>query len=197
MPTWKEVTTANPAHSENYARRWKMMAEQGQDIDGEARLVDALSPRAARILDAGCGTGRLGGYLAARGHDVVGTDIDPVLIEHARRDHPDARWEVGDLSADPIPARDIDVAVSAGNVMGFLAPEGREAALRNIAGSLAVDGRFVVGFGAGRGWGFDDFIATAERVGLELENVFESWDLHPFTADSDFLVAIFRNDVGE
>lgn len=197
MPTWKEVTTANPAHSENYARRWKMMAEQGQDIDGEARLVDALSPRAARILDAGCGTGRLGGYLAARGHDVVGTDIDPVLIEHARRDHPDARWEVGDLSADPIPARDIDVAVSAGNVMGFLAPEGREAALRNIAGSLAVDGRFVVGFGAGRGWGFDDFIATAERVGLELENVFESWDLHPFTADSDFLVAIFRNDAGE
>lgn len=197
MPTWKEVTTANPAHSENYARRWKMMAEQGQDIDGEARLVDALSPRAARILDAGCGTGRLGGYLAARGHDVVGTDIDPVLIEHARRDHPDARWEVGDLSADPIPARDIDVAVSAGNVMGFLAPEGREAALRNIAGSLAVDGRFVVGFGAGRGWGFDDFIATAERVGLELENVFESWDLHPFTADSDFLVAIFRNGAGE
>ena len=197
MPTWKEVTTANPAHSENYARRWKMMAEQGQDIDGEARLVDALSPRAARIVDAGCGTGRLGGYLAARGHDVVGTDIDPVLIEHARRDHPDARWEVGDLSADPIPARDIDVAVSAGNVMGFLAPEGREAALRNIAGSLAVDGRFVVGFGAGRGWGFDDFIATAERVGLELENVFESWDLHPFTADSDFLVAIFRNDAGE
>ncbi|WIM69709.1 class I SAM-dependent methyltransferase [Corynebacterium suedekumii] len=194
MPTWKEVTAANPAHSENYARRWRMMAEQGEDIDGEARLVDALSPRAARILDAGCGTGRLGGYLTARGHDVVGTDIDPVLIEHARRDHPDARWEVGDLSVDPVPVSDVDVAVSAGNVMGFLAPEGREAALRNIAGSLAADGRFVVGFGAGRGWGFDDFIATAERVGLELENVFESWDLHPFTADSDFLVAIFRND---
>mgnify|MGYP000979123219 FL=1 len=194
MPTWKEVTAANPAHSENYARRWRMMAEQGEDIDGEARLVDALSSRAARILDAGCGTGRLGGYLAARGHDVVGTDIDPVLIEHARRDHPDARWEVGDLSVDPVPVSDVDVAVSAGNVMGFLAPEGREAALRNIAGSLAADGRFVVGFGAGRGWGFDDFIATAERVGLELENVFESWDLHPFTADSDFLVAIFRND---
>lgn len=197
MPTWKEVTAANPAHSENYARRWRMMAEQGEDIDGEARLVDALSPRAARILDAGCGTGRLGGYLTARGHDVVGTDIDPVLIEHARRDHPDARWEVGDLSVDPVPVSDVDVAVSAGNVMGFLAPEGREAALRNIAGSLAADGRFVVGFGAGRGWGFDDFIATAERVGLELENVFESWDLHPFTADSDFLVAIFRNDAGE
>jgi len=194
MPTWKEVTAANPAHSENYARRWRMMAEQGEDIDGEARLVDALSSRAARILDAGCGTGRLGGYLAARGHDVVGTDIDPVLIEHARRDHPDARWEVGDLSVDPVPVSDVDVAVSAGNVMGFLAPEGREAALRNIAGSLAADGRFVVGFGAGRGWGFDDFIATAERVGLELENVFESWDLHPFTADSDFLVAIFGND---
>jgi len=191
---WIELIEQNPEHSSWYIERFRSMAAAGDDLAGEARLIDAMVPRGARILDAGCGTGRLGGYLAARGHDVVGTDIDPVLIEHARRDHPDARWEVGDLSVDPVPVSDVDVAVSAGNVMGFLAPEGREAALRNIAGSLAADGRFVVGFGAGRGWGFDDFIATAERVGLELENVFESWDLHPFTADSDFLVAIFRND---
>lgn len=194
MATWNEITTNNPDHSENYARRWQTMVEQGHDIHGEARLIDALSPRTARILDAGCGTGRLGGYLADRGHDVLGTDIDPLLIEHARKDHPGARWEVGDLSADKLPAEDIDIVVSAGNVMGFLSPDGREPALANIAGVLATKGRFVVGFGAGRGWGFDDFIATAEKVGLELENVFESWDLHPFTEKSDFLVAIFRKE---
>ncbi len=28
MPTWKEVTAANPAHSENFARKWKMLAAQ-------------------------------------------------------------------------------------------------------------------------------------------------------------------------
>lgn len=192
MPTWKEITTANPDHSENYARRWKAMEAEGQDIHGEARLIDAMAERGSRILDAGCGTGRLGGYLARQGHTVVGTDVDPVLIDHARADHPDARWEVGDLSSDEIPEGDFDLAVSAGNVMGFLAEDGRRPALENIARSLAPHGRFVVGFGAGRGWGFDDFIATAKKADLELENVFESWDLKPFTEDSHFLVAIFH-----
>ena len=52
-------------------------------------------------------------------------------------------------------------------------------------------GRFVAGFGAGRGWGFDDFMAMATDAGLEPENVFSTWDLRPFEEDSDFLVAIF------
>ncbi|MFG6302169.1 hypothetical protein ACGLFO_01070 [Corynebacterium hesseae] len=38
MPTWKEVTAANPAHSHNFARKWKTLRAQGKDIDGEARL---------------------------------------------------------------------------------------------------------------------------------------------------------------
>ena len=56
---------ANPNHSEMYAQRWRNFVAEGKDIDGEARLIDAMSSRAARILDAGCGTGRVGGYLAA------------------------------------------------------------------------------------------------------------------------------------
>lgn len=190
MPTWNDVTSQNPDHSENYARRWQAMIDRGEDIDGEARLIDALAPRAARILDAGCGQGRVGGYLAARGHEVTGTDIDPILIGHARERYPNATWAVGDLSKDEIVVDEFDLAVSAGNVMGFLAEEGRLPALQNIAGALKPGGRFIVGFGAGRGWGFDDFIATAREAGLEPENVFESWDLKPFTEKSDFLVAI-------
>ena len=168
------------------------MVAEGQDINGEARLIDALVPRAARILDAGCGTGRVGGYLSARGHDVVGTDIDPVLINYARNDYPDARWEVGDLSTDPIPEGGFDIAVSAGNVMGFLDPAGRRDALAHLAEALKPGGRLVVGFGAGRGWGFDECLDTARSVGLEPENVFESWELDPFDEDSTFLVAILR-----
>lgn len=191
MPTWKEVTTANPAHSENYARKWKILESQGQDIHGEARLVDAMAERGSRILDAGCGTGRLGGYLIEQGHTVVGTDIDPVLIRHAETDHPNGTWHVGDLSADRIPEEDFDIVVSAGNVMGFLAEDGREFALRNIHDSLRTSGRFVTGFGAGRGWEFPDFLATAEKVGFKLEHRFGGWDISPFTESSTFLVAVF------
>lgn len=191
MATWKEVTSANPAHSENYARRWKMMAAQGHDIDGEARLIDAIAERGSHILDAGCGTGRLGGYLAQRGHTITGVDIDPILIDYAKEDFPKATWIVGDLSEDPIEAQNVDIAVSAGNVMGFLAVDGREPAIRNIFQSLRSSGRFVVGFGQGRGWEFDDFISLAQTVGFEVENLFESWDLKPFNEQSTFLVAFF------
>ena len=37
---------------------------RGDDIDGEARFVDALADRGAAILDAGCGVGRVAGRLA-------------------------------------------------------------------------------------------------------------------------------------
>ncbi|WP_257158208.1 class I SAM-dependent methyltransferase [Corynebacterium cystitidis] len=192
MPTWKEVTTANPDHSENYARRWQNMINAGDDIHGEARLVDALAPqRGSRILDAGCGQGRLGGRLAELGHDVVGTDLDEILIDHAKRQFPNARWYVGDLGVNPIAEDDFDVAVSAGNVMGFLAPEDREPALQHIFDSLVAGGRFVVGYGAGRGWEFPDFLENAKRVGFTLDYVFESWDLKPFAQDSRFMVALF------
>jgi|GEM_PF-4565864 len=67
MPTWKEVTEANPAHSHNFARKWKMLEAQGKDIHGEARLVDAMVERNSTILDAGCGTGRVGGGMLGPG----------------------------------------------------------------------------------------------------------------------------------
>nr|HEX2578749.1 SAM-dependent methyltransferase [Aquihabitans sp.] len=73
---WLELTTRNPGHSSWYVERFRTMAREGQDIDGEARLVDAMVPRGARILDAGCGPGRVGGALGRLGHDVVGVDLD-------------------------------------------------------------------------------------------------------------------------
>ena len=188
MSTWRELTDRNPSHSHDYARRWQTMLDRGEDIDGEARLIDALVPRGAHILDAGCGQGRVGGYLAERGHRVTGIDIDPVLIDHARARY-EGEWRVGDLCHDPLPM-DCDLVVAAGNVMCFLDPFGRQAALDNIAAALRPGGRFVAGFGAGRGWAFDDFLATATAAGLEPEHLFGTWDLQPFTEGSDFLVAV-------
>ena len=170
-----------------------MIAAQGNDINGEARLIDAMVERNSRILDAGCGTGRLGGYLVERGHEVVGTDIDPILIEHARTDFAGLTSYVGDLGSDPIPEGDFDLAVSAGNVMGFIAESDRGFALRNIYDAMVSGGRFVVGFGAGRGWRFDDFIDSATTTtGFVLENRFSSWDLKPYSEDATYLVAVLR-----
>ena len=52
----------------------------------------------SRVLDAGCVPGRVGAELAARGHIVVGVDVDPLLIAAAEADHPGPRWIVADLA---------------------------------------------------------------------------------------------------
>jgi SAM-dependent methyltransferase len=193
---WVRKVTADPGHSHWYVERFRSMARAGEDVVGEARFVDAMAPRGARILDAGCGSGRLGGYLASVGHHVVGVDVDPVLIEAAERDHPGPRWLLGDLAELDLRARGIaegfDVILSAGNVMAFLAPSTRVQVLRQLRVHLAADGRAVIGFGAGRDYAFGHFLDDAADAGFSAELLLSTWDLRPFTEDSDFLVALLR-----
>ena len=193
---WLKITRDNPGHSQWYIDRFRSMAADGVDLGGEARLIDAMVGRGARVLDAGCGTGRVGAFLAAAGHQVVGVDIDPVLIDAARRDHPGPEWLVGDLAQLDLPSLGIpegfDAIVCAGNVMTFLAPATRREVLRRMHLHLRDGGRAVVGFGAGRGYDFVEFLADAGQAGLVADLLLSSWDLRPFTEDSDFLVAVLR-----
>lgn len=193
---WMQKVAADPGHSHWYIERFRAMARAGDDLTGEARLVDAMAPRGAHILDAGCGPGRLGGYLAAAGHRVVGVDVDPALIEAAEQDHPGPRWLVGDLAELDLPARGIaepfDVILSAGNVMTFLAPSTRGQVLLRLRAHLKDDGRAVIGFGAGRDYAFADFLADAAAAGFAPDLLLSTWDLRPFTDRSDFLVALLR-----
>jgi SAM-dependent methyltransferase len=193
---WTRMTAENPDHSAAYIQRFRDLAEAGQDLVGEARLIDAMLPRAARVLDAGSGTGRIGGFLAAVGHDVVGVDGDPVLVAEAQEQHPGASWLVGDLTDLDLAAAGItepfDVIVCAGNVMTFLAPSTRREVLRRMRAHLRPDGRAAVGFGAGRGYDFDAFLTDARAADWTPDLLLSTWDLRPFTPDADFLVALLR-----
>jgi SAM-dependent methyltransferase len=193
---WVRMTQQDPEHSRAYVQRFRNLAEQGMDLVGEARLVDAMLARGSRVLDAGCGPGRVGAYLHEVGHDVVGVDVDPVLIAAAEEDHPGPRWLVGDLAELDLPAVGIaepfDAIVSAGNVMTFLAPSTRAAVLRRLRAHVAHDGRAAIGFGAGRGYDFDQFLADAGEGGWEPDLLLSTWDLRPFTPESEFLVAVLR-----
>jgi SAM-dependent methyltransferase len=194
---WLKLLEADPNHSQWYIDRFRSMAESGADLAGEARLIDAMLPRGSRLLDAGCGTGRVGGFLAAAGHEVVGVDLDPVLVEAARREYPGARWLIGDLTHLDLPAQGItegfDVVVCAGNVMTFVAVDTRREILRRMRLHLRGAGRVVVGFGAGRGYDFEEFVADARAGGLVPDLMLSTWDLRPFTPDAEFLVAVLRS----
>ena len=172
------------------------MAAEGVDLDGEARLLDAMLARGSRVLDAGCGPGRVGAALAARGHVVVGVDADRELIEAAKADHPGPTWLVADLAELDLAAEGerepFQAAVLAGNVMPFVAPATEPRVLARIAAHLRDDGLIVVGFGLDRGYSLADFDAHSAAVGLELEHRFATWDLRPWQDDAPFAVTVLR-----
>jgi len=195
---WESRTQADPQHSHWFVERFRTMTAEGKDLAGEARLIDAMAPRGARILDAGCGSGRVGGRLAPLGHEVVGVDVDPVLVDAAREDFPDATWLVGDLAELDLAAvghaEPFDLVVCAGNVMPFLAPGTEVEVLRRLAAHCRPAGRAVIGFGAGRGYPFEDFFAHVHDAGLRLDSVHSSWDLRPFVPQAEFVVAVLSRD---
>ncbi|WP_428965672.1 class I SAM-dependent methyltransferase [Micromonospora fluostatini] len=190
------VTETAEGHSRWYVDRFRRLAAEGADLAGEARLLDALVAPGSRILDAGCGTGRVGAALAARGHTVVGVDADPLLVDAARTDHSGPRWLVADLAglalAEAGEAEPFDAAVLAGNVMAFVAPGTERAVLARVAAHLRPDGVMVVGFGTGRGYPLGDFDADAVAAGLRREHRFATWDLRPWRDDADFAVTVLR-----
>lgn len=191
---WSRIIAADPEHSHRYIQRFKTMAAAGHDLVGEARTVHAMVSPGSRILDAGCGPGRHAGHLHALGHRVVGVDVDPVLIAAAGTDYPGPTFVVQDLAELDLPSKGVeagfDAILCAGNVVGFLAESTRVDVLRRMGEHLAPDGRAVIGFGAGRGYEFDDFFADVEAAGMEVQLKLSTWDLRPFTPGSTFLVAI-------
>jgi SAM-dependent methyltransferase len=214
ITSWTEVTDRNPDHSRNYIARWESFEAQGRDINGEARLIDALASDGDRILDAGAGTGRLAGYLAARNAatgntgrnlQLTGVDIDPALVDYARGRYPGVDWHTGDLSVDAeVPAGPFDLIVSAGNVLAFIPDPAHRAALGVLKKRLAPGGRLVVGFGLDRGRDHTAFSEDAAAVGLRISQEYSSWDLRPRAGgaggadaapDAGFLVAILEPEV--
>ncbi len=190
QPRW--FTSTKDGHSEWYVERFRTMAAEGADLAGEARMVDAMLPRGARILDAGCGPGRVGGELHRRGHVVVGADVDPILIEAARHDHPGPDWVVADLSVLDLDEEPFDLAVVAGNVLLFVAQGSEPAVLARIAAHVRPGGRVVVGFRREEGYPYERFDADVASARMVVEHRFATWDLEPFTADSNFAVSVLR-----
>jgi SAM-dependent methyltransferase len=193
-PRWFSET--DPGHSQWYAEHFRELSESGGDTTGEARLIDAIVAPASRILDAGCGQGRTAGELNNRGHHVVGVDIDPVLIEAARLDNPGPTYICADLSTLELRDRGqvelFDAAVSAGNVITYVAPGAEVATLAAIRSHLLLGAPCVIGFHTER-YDISEFDAHLSQAGFVLESRFSTWDLRPWSSVADFCVSILRN----
>jgi SAM-dependent methyltransferase len=98
-----------------------------------------------RVLDLGCGAGRVGLHLQSRGHEVVGIDVSPLAVEIARkRGLADAR--LGTLDGTLRAGERFDTILLLGNNLGLLAGErqGRHL-LRKLARAATDRGRILAG----------------------------------------------------
>lgn len=112
-------------------------------------LLRQLPPLSERVLDVGCGSGRLACALSARAEHVDGLDRSPVMLEQARRRCPEAHnltWLQGDLLDHAVPlyslGYDAITAVSSLHHMPLQPALQRLAELLRPGGVLIVVGHY-------------------------------------------------------
>jgi SAM-dependent methyltransferase len=174
------------AYDATYERR----AAAGENVHGEADFVESLGARS--VLDAGCGTGRVGRELARRGIDVVGVDIDPEMLAPAKRAAPGIDWRLADLATVDL-GRSFDAIVMAGNVMIFLARGSEGVVVANMARHLAEGGLLVAGFQvrADR-LSLQRYDEIAADAGLVLAGRWSTWDRAAWNEGDGYAVSVHK-----
>ena len=163
----------------------------------QAAFVAALVPAPARVLDAGCGTGRAAVRLDELGYDVVGVDVDAAMLEQARAAAPELDWRLGDLASFDLDET-FDVVLVAGNTIPLLEPGTLADACARLAAHAAPGGVVVVGFGLDSDHlpgdcpvtPLDDVDAAMAAAGLVPEDRHGTWAGGPF--EGGYVVATYR-----
>ncbi|MGW6208566.1 class I SAM-dependent methyltransferase [Streptomyces sp. NPDC055089] len=200
MSRWSEM--AGKASGEDYAARFAALARSGENVHGEARFCAALVPVGARVLDAGCGTGRVMIRLAELGYDCVGVDLDASMLAVARKQAPGLPWFQVDLAAFEPHALGIaggfDLVVAADNIFPLLAPGTEGAVVERLSAALRPGGLLVAGFGLDEahlpvppGLTLSDYDDWCAAAGLTLVDRFATWDADPY-AGGGYAVSVHR-----
>ena len=184
---WLRVQRAS---GDDYDETYERRAAAGENVHGEADFVMRFAPTS--VLDAGCGTGRIGRELARRGAHVVGVDLDEQMLSTARRKAPDLTWHCADLASIDL-GRTFDVVLLAGNVMIFLTPGTEGAVVTNLVRHLAPGGLFIAGFSLRPGQltaeGYDRFLSAA---GLSLHERWSTWLRDAWDPKGDYQLSVHR-----
>jgi SAM-dependent methyltransferase len=171
-----------------YAERFAALAKAGHDMHGEASFCASLAPAGSRVLDAGCGTGRVAIRLAELGYACVGVDSDASMLAVARDATDSVTWRLLDLVDIGDLTDEFDLIVAAGNVIPLLAPGTEATVITGLAERLASDGVLVAGFGLDAAhlpldhapFGLAQYDAWCAAAGLELLARYSTWSAEPF-----------------
>jgi SAM-dependent methyltransferase len=186
---------ADAPRGDDYDARWRSLAATGQNVHGEADLVETLLRESGgtRVLDAGCGTGRVTIELAQRGFAVVGVDVDPDMLSAARTKRPELTWVEADLTdlTKTVDA-EFDLALLAGNVLIFVRPGTEGDVMGAVGERVAPGGLLVSGFSIRRDrLSLSRYDELVERAGLQPVARWATWSRDPFTG-GDYAVSVHR-----
>lgn len=102
---WKErIETAIKPHYSVYViheQGWKHIYEI------HARIIKEVIPTGSKVLDAGCGYGRMSVLF----DNYVGTDFSPDFIELAKKNYPQKEFVQADMKALPFKDKEFDWSV--------------------------------------------------------------------------------------
>lgn len=119
-------------------------------------------PHGSRVLDLGCGNGRLTAQLANAGYNVTGIDASDSMLRLAREEYPALRFEQGNAVTfhlnEPVDG------IFSNAVLHWIDADLQGQLLHNVASNLRTGGEFVFEFG---GYG------CAEAVHGTLESIFK------------------------
>jgi SAM-dependent methyltransferase len=202
MNRWQAIAreSAGADYARRYAERFRALAAGGDDVHGEAAFVARLAEPPARVLDAGCGTGRVAIRLAELGYRVVGVDLDASMLREARAEAPELDWRVGDL-AELDTGELFDVVLVAGNTIPLLEPGTLDDAARHLAAQLDEGGLLLCGFGLDAdhlpgdcpATPLEDVDAAFAAAGLEPLARFSTWDRTPYDETTGYVVTVDRH----
>jgi 2-polyprenyl-3-methyl-5-hydroxy-6-metoxy-1,4-benzoquinol methylase len=200
MAKWDPVT---------YDKAWLDMAAAGKDPHGEVAFVERLLTRRGladharpsvtssglRILDAGCGTGRVAVELDRRGYLVEGTDVDADMLGEASSKAPHLTWSKDDLARLAL-GRTFDVIVLSGNVILFVEPADRPLVAPSLRAHVPVGALVVQGMQLARTDGRRVLVEQLDSwmlgAGFALAERWATWDEDPWSSVADYVVSVHQ-----
>lgn len=151
-PLLEQTRSGYDAAADTYAEH---LPDTSFEAPIDMAMVDHFAhmlPRAATVLDAGCGTGRMLRHLQDRDGTMrlTGVDISSGMLAHAAR-----RGIAVDLRQSDLAALPFDDATFAGVLAWYsiihTAPDGLRDVITEVRRVLRPDGVFLLGFQAGTG----------------------------------------------
>lgn len=131
-----------------YSQYYDLLYED-KDYVGEVEYIDRLikkySPKAASILDLGCGTGRHAYLLAEKGYRVYGVDLSADMLTIAQEKHtnPSVLFYQDDITSVRLGEK-VDVVVALFHVMSYqVTNRALEAAFETVKEHLNEGGIFI------------------------------------------------------